>query len=140
MEQVKQKGTGRLIPFCAHNFFHTQKGSDWYTRVPDAMPKCIWIDSALLFKREASYTTQCRCVCAEDYRRALHMDIGDIVFTRDPLHPRWFQRLGRIKAICGTKVIIEFMPPLRSASKKTLLQHHHWLDDMQNGEGECSTE
>jgi hypothetical protein len=78
------------------------------------MTKLIWIDDS-----------QYLCFCAEPYQQDLGMEVGDILFVRDELKPRSYQRLGAIKALSGRKVVVSMMNNLGVGAKGKLESSHY---------------
>jgi hypothetical protein len=91
----------------------------------------IWIDNLLLFKPLKLYPTQCLCVCSEQYKNELDMQIGDIIFIKDNIRPSSYRRLGEIRSFNGNKVIVGVMGDIGIGSKSKMNKLHN--ESVNNG-------
>ena len=94
------------------------------------MSKNIWINNLLLFKILKIYSTQYICVCSEQYKNELDMQVGDIIFMKDTIRPASYRRLGEIRAFNGNKVIVGVMNDIGIGSKSKMENlHNEMLND-----------
>lgn len=89
------------------------------------MSKIIWIDNLLLFKIISVYSTQYLCICAEQYKNELDMEVGDIIFMRLENKPKIYRRLGEIKAFNDRKVIVGVMGDIGTGNKSRMEKLHN---------------
>lgn len=82
----------------------------------------IWIDNSLLFKIAFTNKTQYVCICSEEYKNQLNMNIGDIVFMKDATKLKSYRRLGKIKAFDGRKIIVSAMCDIGTFTKSKMVK------------------
>ena len=87
--------------------------------------KIIWINNFLLFKILKVYSTQYLCVCLEQYKNELDMQVGDIIFMKKTISSTSYRRLGEIKAFNENKVIVGVMSDIGIGSKSKMENLHN---------------
>jgi len=89
--------------------------------------KNIWINNLLLFKIKKKYSIQYLCICDIQYKNELNMQVGDIIFIKDPEKSKLYGRLGEIKALNRNKVIVSIMNDIGTSTKSEIEELHNEL-------------
>ena len=89
--------------------------------------KNIWINNLLLFKIKKKYSIQYLCICDIQYKNELNMQVGDIIFIKDPEKSKLYGRLAEIKALNRNKVIVSIMNDIGTSTKSEIEELHNEL-------------
>ena len=88
--------------------------------------KNIWVRNLDLFKIDRTCPTQHYCVCSEQYKHELDMQVGDILFVKDTIKTKSYRRLGEIMALENkNKIIVRVMGDIGTGSKSNMEKLHN---------------